>query len=415
MTKMYDGAKAGTPGSADEEAKTKNPSTGGGSKTDDLSAGGRSSQALVQLLKDLSELPGPSGQEDAVAIRIGEALEPYCHEVRRDSFGNVIGLARGEAADPVGPESGGLAGDESGAAQSRRPRMMFAAHSDEIGLIVTKVDKGGFLRFTSVGGIDARAIVAQQVTVLTDPPLTGYVGIKPPHITTPEEREKVIPVEDMFIDVGMPEDMVKERVRVGDMAVVRRQFTELLGGRVTGKALDNRAGVAAMVEAMRLLSRLKHGADVIPVATVQEEVGLRGAIVSAYDIVPDMAIAVDVGFAGGPGIPESRSIAMGKGPAIALGANIHPRLHKLLVDTAKEYGIPYQIEPMPGASGTDGWALQVVRGGIPTAVVSIPLRSMHTSVEVVDVEDVRNTARLLAHVAAALTEADAEGWSYALT
>lgn len=353
-------------------------------------------QSLTDLLRQLSELPGPSGQEEAVATGIAQLMTPYCDEVKLDSFSNVIGITKGQAA-------------------TKRPRIMFAAHSDEIGLIVTKVDKGGFLRFTSVGGIDARAIVAQQVTVLTDPPLPGFIGVKPPHILTAQDRTTVIPVDDMFIDVGLPEDEVKKRVRAGTMVVLQRQFTELLGDRVAGKALDNRAGVTAMIEGMRILKGLKHVADVYPVATVQEEVGYRGAIVSAYGIVPDLAIAIDVGFGPAPGIPEGRSIGMGKGPAIAIGANVHPRLHNILVDAARQHGIPHQIEPMPGRSGTDGWALQVVRSGIPTAVVSIPLRSMHTSVEVVDMEDVRNTGRLLAHAAAALTEADAEGWGYDLT
>lgn len=431
-------------------------------------------QPLVELLRKLSELPGPSGQERAIAAHVSDALAPYCDSVRRDALDNVIAHASGEipgtgenrsdkgpsdgapertsdeipektsagASDRVtGKASAGasdratektLAGALDRATEStldvpsrslvtldsgmhRRPRIMFAAHSDEIGLIVTKIDKNGFLRFTSVGGVDARAMVAQQVTVLTDPPLPGFVGVKPPHILSEDERGQVVPLEDMFIDVGLPEEAVRKRVRPGDMVVLQRQFSKLMGGRVTGKALDNRAGVAAMIEAMRMLTGLRHVADVYPVATVQEEVGFRGAIVSAYGIVPDMAIAIDVGFGSAPGIAEDQAIGMGKGPAIARGANVHPRLFELLVDVAKKHGIPYQIEPMPASSGTDGWALQVVRSGIPTAVVSIPLRYMHTSIEVVDMEDVRNTGRLLAHAAAALTEADAEGWSYALT
>lgn len=411
----------------------------------------KQASAPVDLLRALSELAGPAGQEGAVADRIAAALTPYCDSVRRDSFDNVIGLARGEtsadavdstdrSADPAASRADAVDSthrsadsaadrpdastaptdpvsadrERSGPSASRPPRLMIAAHSDEIGLIVTKIDKGGFLRVTSIGGIDPRALVAQQVTVLTDPPLPGFVGVKPPHILSEAERKQVVPLKDMFVDVGLPEETVRQRVRPGDMIVVDRQFTELLGGRVAGKALDNRAGVAAMIEAVALLQQLRHVADVYPVATVQEEVGYRGAIVSAYDIVPDMAIAVDVGFGASPGIPPQRAIEMGKGPAIARGANVHPRLFELLVDVAKTNGIPHQIEPMPAASGTDGWALQVVRSGIPTAVISIPLRSMHTSVEVVAVEDVRNTARLLAHTAAALTEADAEGWTYEL-
>ncbi len=211
---------------------------------------------------------------------------------------------------------------------------MIAAHMDEIGLIVTKIEDTGFLRFAPIGGIDPRTIVAQEVTVLSDPPLPGFIGVKPPHLLSESEREKAIPIDEMFIDVGMDAEAVRaacpHRRCNRDQAVVHATA----GTRVAGKALDNRTGVAAMVEAMRLLADLQHTADVYAVATVQEEVGLRGAIVSTYGIVPDMAVAVDVGFGAAPGLPEDDVINMGKGPAIALGANIHPRLHDILVRAA---------------------------------------------------------------------------------
>ncbi|MFO7264983.1 MAG: M42 family metallopeptidase [Bacillota bacterium] len=354
-------------------------------------------QRLTELLGALSETAGPSGSERSVAQLVADALRPFCDEVRVDALGNVIAKRAGTAP-----------------AADRRPRLMIAAHMDEIGLIVTKIEDEGFLRFTAIGGIDPRTLVAQEVIVLSDPPLPGFVGVKPPHLLVEAERAKAQPIDELFIDVGLRGEDARRRVRVGDPVVVKRRFTKLQGTRVCGKALDNRAGVAAMIEAMRLLAGLSHVADVYAVATVQEEVGLRGAIVSAYGIVPDMAIAVDVGYGAAPGLPEDDVIAMGKGPAVGLGANVHPRLHDLLTRTARLNGIPHQIEPMPASSGTDAWAMQVVRSGIPTAVVSIPLRYMHSSVEVVDVEDVRNTARLLAHAAAALSEDHARGWAYDL-
>lgn len=355
---------------------------------------------LLRLLGELSEAAGPSGFEHNVAARVAAELKPYCDSVRGDALGNVIAKRSGT----------GQADDQA----ARRPRLMIAAHMDEIGLMVTKIDDEGFLRFAPVGGVDPRVVVAQEVTVLSDPPVNGFIGVKPPHLLPADERDKAIPMEEMFIDVGMGVDEVRRRIRPGDVAVIKRSFTRLQGTRAAGKAMDNRTSVTATVEAMRLLAGLHHTADVYAVATVQEEVGLRGAMVSAYGIVPDAAIAVDVGFGAAPGLPEDDVIQMGKGPAIALGANVHPRLHELLVETARLHGIPHQIEPMPAASGTDAWALQVVRSGIPTAVISIPLRYMHSSVEVVDIEDVRNTARLLAHAAAALTEEDAKGWAYDL-
>lgn len=352
-------------------------------------------ERLLRLLAELSETPAPSGHEQKLARRVAAELEACADTVRTDALGNVIARRSGSGTDTP-------------------PKLMIAAHMDEIGLIVTKVEDDGFLRFAPIGGIDPRTLAAQEVTVLTEPPLPGFIGVKPPHLLPEDERDKTVPIEDMFIDTGLSPDEARRRVRPGDVAVIRRAFTRLLGTRAAGKALDNRAGVAAMLEAMNLLSGLRHAADVYAVATVQEEVGLRGAMVSAYGIVPDAAIAVDVGFGAAPGLPEDDVIKMGRGPAIALGANVHPQLHELLVETARLHGIPHQIEPMPAGSGTDAWAVQVVRSGVPTAVVSIPLRYMHSSVEVVDIEDVRNTARLLAHTAAALREEDVKGWTYDL-
>jgi len=350
---------------------------------------------LVPLLQALTELPGPSGREHAVGRRVADLLAPYVTDIRHDALGNCIALKQGAGPEP-------------------RPRLMLAAHMDEIGLIVTRVEEGGFLRFAPVGGVDARAVLGQEVRVHADAPLPGYVGAKPPHLLTSQERDRTIPLEDLFIDVGLPEEAARRRIPPGTFVTVHQPLTPLLGTRVAGKALDNRASVAALIEAMRLLARWHHEADVYAVATVQEEVGLRGAMVSTYRVVPDMAIAVDVGFGAAPGLPEDQVLAMGQGPAIGLGANIHPRLHGMLVRTAQQHNIPHQIEPLPGSTGTDAWAMQVVQSGVPTALVSIPARYLHTSVEVVDLEDVRHTARLLAHLAASVTAADPEGWRYDL-
>lgn len=393
-------------------------------------------QRLMRLLGKLSECPGPAGYEHDIADLVAAELKPYCDSIRFDALGNCIakrtGLEPGVRRESTVPNvttvadtsaavrerstNPGAIGRSTGAnsGPARPPRLMIAAHMDEIGLIVTKVEETGFLRFAAIGGIDPRTLVAQEVTVLSDPPVDGFIGVKPPHLLPEEERDKAIPIDEMFIDVGMSGDEARRRLRPGDAVVIKRAFTRLRGTRAAGKALDNRTGVVAVLEAMRLLTSFHHTADVYAVTTVQEEVGLRGAMVSAYGIVPDVAIAVDVGFGAEPGLPEDDVIAMGKGPAIALGANVHPRLHELLVRTARLNGIPHQIEPIPAGSGTDAWAMQVVRSGIPTAVVSIPLRYMHSSVEVVDIEDVRNTARLLANAAAALTEEDVKGWAYDL-
>jgi endoglucanase len=185
-------------------------------------------------------------------------------------------------------------------------------------------------------------------------------------------------------------------VRVGDLATLRRQFTQLQGDLVAGKAFDDRAAVAAILVCLEGLASVRHAWDVYAVATVQEEVGLRGAITSAYGLAPDVAIAIDVTFGNQPGVSEAETLKTDKGPAIAFGPNIHPKLHEALVEVAKELEIPYQVEPVPGGSGTDAWAIQVTREGIPTALLSIPLRYMHTTVETVSLKDVERTGRLMA-------------------
>ena len=196
--------------------------------------------------------------------------------------------------------------------------------------------------------------------------------------------------------MGVGEEKLGRLVRVGDLATFRREFTQLQGDLVAGKALDDRAAVAAILVCLEGLASVRHAWDVYAVATVQEEVGLRGAITSAYGLAPDLAIAIDVTFGNQPGVSEAETSEIGKGPGIGFGPNIHPKLHQTLVEVAKELEIPHQVEPIPGRSGTDAWAIQVTREGIPTALLSIPLRYMHTSVETVSLKDVERTGRLMA-------------------
>ncbi|HIC94400.1 MAG TPA: M42 family peptidase [Anaerolineae bacterium] len=329
---------------------------------------------IAPLLKRLSEAKGVSGYEDEVRAIVAEEFGRYADEVRTDAMGNVIALKKG---------------------QGRGQRIMLASHMDEIGLIVTRIEEG-FLRFTSVGGFDDRVLLGQEVVVHGRRDLPGVIGSRPPHVLSEEEREKIIPKEKLFIDVGLPPEEVERLVRVGDLVTIWRRFTRLGGDFVVGKAFDGRAGVAAIAVCLEALASAEHLWDVYAVATVQEEVGLRGATTSAYGLAPDMAIAIDVGFGRQPGVSEAETIEMGKGPAIAFGPNIHPKLYQALVEVARELEIPYQVEPIPGRSGTDAWAIQVTREGIPTALLSIPLRYMHTSVETLSLGDVERTGRLVA-------------------
>ena len=298
---------------------------------------------------------------------------------------------------------GSVWGIKEGSGPTERRRIMLAAHMDEIGLIVKSID-AHVLRFTQVGGFDMRTLPGQPVWVHGRARLAGVVGMRPPHVVPSEERNKVIPMEDLFIDVGLPAEELRQQVHVGDLITLRRDYVELKNGLAASKGMDDRAGVAALLVCLKELRQLRHEWDVYAVATVQEEVGLRGAMTSAYGVGPDAAIAIDVTFAHTPDTPEIGTVELDKGPGIAKGPNIHPVMYAALEETAKRLEIPYQLEAIPGRSGTDAWAIQVVREGIPTGLLELPLRYMHTPLETLCLRDVERTGRLMAHFIAGLDE-----------
>lgn len=334
---------------------------------------------IKQFLKDASMAHGVSGFEFAdIAKIVQERMSGLVDEIRTDALGNIIGVRYGDTTDPL------------------RPKVMLAGHMDEIGLMVTKIEEGGFLRFTQVGGVDPRILPGHEVIVYGKKPLTGIIGVKPPHLTSREEAARAHKMSDLFIDVGMPEEMVRDLVRVGDVVTFKRQVSELTSDVLAGKSFDDRAGVAVMLVCLEELKRYKVAADVYAVATTQEEVGLRGAMVSTYGIIPDIGIAIDVCHAETPGVPDWKTSSMGKGPALTQGANIHPKVYQGLERAAKELGIPVQPDVAPAATGTDAWAIQVARCGVATGLVSIPERYMHTSVETLSISDVEKAGRLIA-------------------
>jgi putative aminopeptidase FrvX len=331
---------------------------------------------VMSFLRELSEAGGVSGYEDSIRELVIRQFGQFANEVRTDRLGNVIALRQGEGS-------------------GERPRVMLAGHMDEIGLMVTQL-KDGFLHFTTVGGIDPRVLLGQEVIVHGRRDLPGIIGSRPPHVLPAAERQKPLPAKKLFIDLGLSHGEVAQLVQVGDLVTIHRRLIELKSGWVAGKGLDDRAAVAAIGFCLSELSRMRHQWDVYAVATVQEEVGLRGAITSTYHIMPQVGIAIDVGFGAVPGQPEGVSIDMDKGPAITFGGNIHPHVHKGLVEAAKALEIPHQIEAVPGRTGTDAWAMQVTQEGVPTGLLSIPLRYMHTSVETLVIRDLERTGRLLA-------------------
>ncbi|MGI6367733.1 MAG: M42 family peptidase [Anaerolineae bacterium] len=340
---------------------------------------------VLKLLRELSEAPGVSGYESPVCAIAQAALSPVADTLSTDALGNLIAIKRGtQAGEP-------------------RRSIMLAAHMDEIGLIVS-AQEGSFLRFATVGGVDLRTVVGQEVTVHGCRDLPGIIASRPPHVLTPEERAQPVPLDKLYIDTGLSEQALQQAVQVGDLVTMRRRVTELAGGYVSGKAMDDRAGVVSLAVCLDTLKTMTHFWDVYAVITTQEEVGLKGAGVSAYRVAPDLGVAVDVGFGRQPGLPETRVIDMDGGPAVAMGPNIHPAFRARLMDLAHRLEFKVQSEVMAGASGTDGWAIQVAREGVPTLVLSIPLRYMHTSVETVCLRDIERTGRLLAHLIADLDE-----------
>jgi putative aminopeptidase FrvX len=331
---------------------------------------------VIALLKQLSEAEGIAGSEGPVREVVRGVWQPLVSDLRADRLGNLIALKHGSASEP-------------------RPKLMVAAHMDEIGLRVTGVEKG-FLRIGGVGGADIRVLLGREVIVHGRRDLPGVVAARPPHVLTTSERNRAVAWDKLFVDVGLPADEVAALVSVGDLISFRCELTTLKNHRVAGKALDDRASVAAVTLALEQLANVQHACDVLAVATVQEESGLIGATTAAFGIAPDAAIVLDVTFGAQPGVAESEAFPLGGGPTIGVGPNFHPRLVEALRKTADRLELAYQLEPLPGRSGTDAWAIQVAHEGVPSALISIPLRYMHQPVETLAVQDVERAGRLLA-------------------
>lgn len=340
-----------------------------------------------ELMKSLSETPGVPSREEAIREVIIEAMRPLVDEIRIDAIGNAIGIRH-----PRGHKVPG--------APVRR--VLIAAHMDEIGFLVRHVDKKGFLRLQPVGGFDPRNLVAQRVTVTTrdGDQLRGLLMPqgKPIHLMRGEEP-KAPKIEELFVDLGLPAETVQAKVEIGDMVTLHRAF-EHVGDHVSGKCLDDRACVYVMLEALRALG--DHEVEVVAVATVQEEVGLRGAQAIAHDWHPDIAIALDATLAVDiPGGSEENSVTeLGKGVAIKVmdsSSISDPKLVRFSRDLATKHEIAYQLEILP-AGGTDAGMLQRIHGSRPTITFSVPVRYVHTVNEMASVADLDAAVRLLARV-----------------
>ena len=345
---------------------------------------------IIPLLKQLSEADGISGHEGPVRELLRQTWQPFVDEMREGRLGSLIALKRGSGPD-----------GSTELAKVPRPKLMLAAHMDEIGLMVTGIEKG-FLRVTRIGGMDRRVLLGLEVTVHGQRDLPGIVVARPPHVLPESERKRTVPWDKLFVDVGLLEEEVERLVSVGDSISVQREMVELKNRRVAGKAMDDRACVAAVTLALEQLSGMQHAWDIFAVATVQEETGLKGAITTTYGVAPDMAVALDTTFGKHPGVSDEDGFPLGEGPTIGIGPNFHPKLAARLEEVSRTHEIPYHIEPIPGNSGTDAWAIQVSREGVPTALLAIPIRYMHQPVETLAVQDVERSGRLLAAFIAGL-------------
>jgi len=325
------------------------------------------------LLMELSRIDAPSGFEKEAIDFIEKQVKDLADVMKKTRLGGLI----------AGIKSGGDL------------KIGIFAHVDEIGFVISKIEDGNFARLETVGGVDPKVALASEVRVYTrDGPTRGVVGLLAPHLQKPEDRKKVPMYDEIFVDLSV--GSLAKSVRVGDRVVLRGDPIEL-NGKIVGKALDNRAGCTSLIKSMELLKKYKTRYDVYYIFSSQEEVGGPGAATVAYELNLDFAIVVDVTHADdAPSFYEK--ISLGGGPVIGFGPSVDRNFWKKIMDIAKRNGIKYQKEPLPGRSGTDTDEVQIAGIGVRTALISIPLKYMHTPVEVVDPFDVDETARLLTHI-----------------
>ncbi len=337
--------------------------------------------ASLDFLTHLANTPSPSGYEQPVARVFRAYTEPLAERVTTDVHGNVAAVLNPNAAR----------------------RIMLAGHMDEIGFIVHHVDDAGLLHFSAIGGHDSAIPVGQRVWVYGRQRVAGVIGRTAIHLQDETERKRKPEFKDLWIDIGATSRaQAEEVVELGDVATFQYEFQLLLGDRVTARGLDNKMGAFVVAEALRLLKEdggLHPDVGLYAVATVQEEIGLRGAKTASYAIAAQTGLAVDVNHAVDyPGVSKARygQLDIGKGPSVSRGANTNPVTFALLTQAAREDGIPYQVSVSPGGTGTDANAMQLNRDGMATGLVGVPLRYMHTPCELMSLDDLENCARLMA-------------------
>lgn len=342
------------------------------------------------FLTDLLDARSPSGYEDEARAVVCRYVEKAADSFEIDALGNCLATLNAKG----------------------NPTLMLAGHVDELGLIIKHVDEKGYLYFDVIGGHDRGLISGRRVSILGRKGVVkGVVGKRALHLMTREERKKVPPLHQMWIDVGAKDkEEALSFITIGDPAVYDQSFELIRGSVATSRAFDNKTGAYAVNETLRrLVKPRKPTARIVAVSTSQEEIGLRGAMTAAHSVHPDVAIAVDVSHATDHPDADNRKFGefkLGGGPILSRGPNIHPVVFERLMDCAEKADIPVQIEAEPRPTGTDANAIQVTRGGVPTGLVSIPLRYMHTPSEMIDMEDLESVVCLLVAFARSLKKSD---------
>jgi endoglucanase len=330
---------------------------------------------LKTVLERLCSVGAPSGFERPAALVAKELLEPLMDEVKIDRLGNVIGVRRCGRPDAK--------------------KLLLDAHLDEIGLMVTGI-KNGFLKFRGIGGVDPRMLPDRELTILTDPPLFGVVACLPPHVLSAAEREKAPPMEDFYVDTGLSQEEAERLIPIGTPMVFRDSFTPLGESQLCSKAMDDRSCFVTLLRTAELLQDKELDVDLYIMGSTREEVSGAGAKVGTNGINPDYCVAVDVTHGKTPDAPKDRASVIGGGPAIGIGPNMTRWMTQRMFQKAEAQGIQVQKEVMEGHTGTNGWHMQTCNEGIATSVVSLPLKYMHTPVEVLETSDIEDIARLLA-------------------
>ena len=338
---------------------------------------------LKRTIKELCEIPGPAGFEERVAERVKVMFDEYMDETWIDVLGNVIGVRR------CGKENA--------------RKLLFDAHIDEIGIVVTGIEEG-FLRFARLGGFDARVIPATAIMLLTDPPLYGVISVLPPHILKDEDTKVNFKLEDLFIDVGLSQEEASRLITPGTPGVAVSEVRDFGETLICGKAIDDRAGIGAILRALELLRGTQLDVDIYAMASTQEEVGGRGAIPGTYAIAPDYCIVVDVDHAKTPDTkPADTDMILGDGVIITRGPNMNPKLTEMVIGLACEKEIKHQINVSPTSnSGTNAREIQISKEGVATAVLGLPMKYMHSANEVASLDDIECAAVLLSEVAKAI-------------